>query len=62
MQIQFEPVKQLVRNVVEPLNQTSVLFQQGCLLTAGMRLENVLSPSALGLLCAPQPRRGLAEG
>lgn len=61
MQIQSEPVKQLVRNVVEPLNQNSVLFQQVCLLTAGMRLENVLSSSALGVLHAPQLRRDLAE-
>lgn len=46
---------------MEPPNQHSVSFQQVCLLTAGMRLENVLSPSALGVLHAPQLRRGLAE-
>ena len=61
MQIQSEPVKQLARNVVEPLNQNNMSFQQVCLLAAGMRLEDVLSPSALGVLCAPQLRRGLAE-
>lgn len=61
MQIQSEPVKLLTRNVVESLGQTcwnDILFY---LFEAGMRLENVLFPSALRVICAPQLRRGLED-
>lgn len=57
VQIQFEPVKQLMWNVVEPLNQNSLSLQQVCLLKTGMRLENVLSLCPGGALCTTAQER-----